>query len=235
MKKIGIVGHFVGPTTFGMPKTYVQFFSQFGEVVLITPYDQEIRELDLLILPGGPDVNPERYLRPGEDLNLYVGQPCMVRERFDRFLLPQYIEARTPIFGICRGHQTLYVEMGGRLIQDMDHESNNDDRRKLVHDVFVTDGARRLGLGLPLRGFGINSIHHQAVEEESLPANATILARHTPKTGKAQTDGLIEAVSYFPDYPAHTVQWHPEEIGDAFSCQLIWHLLGLSDVEEVEI
>jgi gamma-glutamyl-gamma-aminobutyrate hydrolase PuuD len=39
-------------------------------------------------------------------------------------------------------------------------------------------------------------------------------------------DREVEAISYFPFYPAHTVQWHPEEIHDEFSITLINHLLS---------
>ncbi len=99
-KKIGVVGHFVGPTTFGISKPYMTFLSYFGEVSIISPWEKETRDLDLLVLPGGPDVDPLRYLEEGEDFNIYTGAPCMQRERFDRILLPQYITKRTPILGI---------------------------------------------------------------------------------------------------------------------------------------
>jgi len=58
------------------------------------------KDLDLLVLPGGPDVDPMRYLDQDDDFSLWNGKPCVFKERFDKILLPQYIENRTPIFGI---------------------------------------------------------------------------------------------------------------------------------------
>jgi len=99
-KKIGIVGHFTGPNSFGITKPYMEFFQHFGEIIMLSPWDESPRELDLLVLPGGPDVNPFRYLTVEDKLDINVGVPCIVREKFDRELLPQYIEKQTPIFGI---------------------------------------------------------------------------------------------------------------------------------------
>ena len=231
MKKIGIVGHFVGPTTFGITKPYMSFLSHFGEVSIISPWENDTRDIDLLVLPGGPDVDPLRYLEDGDEWNLATGQPCMIRERFDRILLPQYIARRTPILGICRGHQSLYVQMGGKLIQDMHHEYNGEDRMKLVHDIkFDNLGifpglARYVKDKIGKKPYKTNSIHHQAADENNKPEIATIIARHA-------IDNTVEAVTYFPHYPAHTFQWHPEEIWDDASYILINHLLSLSDTNE---
>lgn len=100
MKKIGIVAHFPTQNTVGITRAYIDFFSTFGEVILLTPWDNTVRDLDLLVLPGGPDVNPFRYLTEEDDLDLRVGSPCVVREFFDKKFLPQYIAKNTPIFGI---------------------------------------------------------------------------------------------------------------------------------------
>lgn len=100
MKKIGIVGWFTGEKSFGVSKPYLEFFSWFGEVDIISPFEKVARDLDLLVLPGGPDVWPGRYLAEDEDIHMFVGAPCMIRERFDKILLPQYITNQTPIFGI---------------------------------------------------------------------------------------------------------------------------------------
>ncbi len=230
MKKIGVVGHFVGPTTFGITKPYMSFLSHFGEVIIISPWDNEVRDLDLLVLPGGPDVDPLRYLEPGDEWNLNTGQPCMIRERFDHILLPQYINQRTPILGICRGHQSLYVQMGGKLIQHMNHESNGEDRSKLVHEIKFDNLELFPGIAnfvknkIGKKPYKVNSIHHQATDETSKPEIATVIARHS-------IDDTVEAITYWPNYPAHTFQWHPEEIWDNVSYILINHLLSLSDNE----
>ncbi|HEX8586124.1 MAG TPA: gamma-glutamyl-gamma-aminobutyrate hydrolase family protein [Allosphingosinicella sp.] len=232
-KKIGIVAHFTGANSFGISKPYLDFFRHFGEVVLITPYDVHIRDLDLLVLPGGPDVAPWRYMTKGDELNLAVGPFCPVRERFDQVLLPKYIEAETPIFGICRGHQTLAVEFGAKLVQDMWHESNPDhDGAKKMHEVEVLNDMMFDIANIEFKNFEVNSRHHQTVE--NCPENGRVIAVYNGKFADDPTEKHIEAITYFPNYPAHTVQWHPEDARDQFSIQLIGHLLSLSN-EEVQV
>lgn len=220
MKNIGIVAYPIDGG-YGIPTSYLNFFSTFGYVTMIMHNEIEIRkDLDLLVLPGGPDVETSRYLNNSDEISLYIGKPCPFRERFDRVLLPEYIKYGTPIFGICRGHQSLAVHFGASLFQDMYHETNDRDRKKLVHKV---DILTNLGLNLikiENKSFEINSIHHQTVNNLTLPDFAQVLALHS-------TDSEVEALSYFPFYPAHTVQWHPEEIHDEFSITLINHLLSV--------
>ena len=223
MKKIGILGHYLGPNSFGLTKPYLNFFSMFGEVVIITPFDIAVREdLDLLVLPGGPDVWPDRYRDADEDFHFLTGEPRMEFERFDAILLPGYIQKRVPIFGICRGHQSLAVHFGGHLKQHMYHETNKHDKRdEWVHGLDIFHDAANLIEGLPKAMFDVNSLHHQVVDR--IPFNAKVLARY--RNHKNPKHNEIEAITYWPNYPAHTVQWHPEEIRDDFSMYLIEHLL----------
>ena len=220
LKNIGIVAYPVAGG-YGIPEAYLNFFSQFGYVTMIVHNEMETRkDLDLLVLPGGPDVDPSRYLKENDELSLYMGKSCPFRERFDRVLLPKYILDGVPIFGICRGHQSLAVHFGGTLVQDMYHETNDSDRRKLVHEVSLIN--RKIEdfkflNEIPTK-FKINSIHHQTVDR--VPTTATVLAVH-------EKDREVEALSYYPYYPAHTVQYHPEEIHDEFAIKLINHLLTL--------
>jgi gamma-glutamyl-gamma-aminobutyrate hydrolase PuuD len=228
MKKIGIVGHVLtGGNSFGITLPYVNFFSYFGEVILITPFDKEVRDLDLLVLPGGPDVAPWRYLEPGEDINFSTGAPCMYRERFDQVLLPKYIAQRTPIWGTCRGHQSLAVYFGAKIKQDMHHEQNTSSRKDLVHKIHCTDNVFEIP-ELSNQIFSVNSIHHQTVA--SVPENAVVLGYYAPKDVKVKEyTQEIEALSYLPNYPAITTQWHVEEIYDKFSVTCIHYLLTLKN------
>lgn len=233
-KTIGIVGHYTGHNSFGVSKPYLEFFRWFGRVTIINPFEQDVQDLDLLVLPGGPDVSPWRYLEPEDELSIMNGSPCFVREHFDRHMLPQYIAAEVPIFGICRGHQTLAVHFGAKLVQDMYHETNADsDGAKLMHGLLLNHDAILNIPTIPIDDFKVNSRHHQTVMFP--PANATVLAIYDGKWGEEDPmDNEIEALTYWPNYPAHTVQWHPEDARDLFSAQLIRHLLSLSD-EEVQV
>ena len=233
MKKIGIVAWATGENSYGVTMMYVDFFSQFGVVQMIMHNELEARtDLDLLVLPGGPDVDPMRYLDKDEPLSLWVGKPCVFKERFDQVLLPQYIENKTPIFGICRGHQTLAVHFGGKLIQDMDeigigHQGNTKDRTERVHNILVNQNIiEALDLKhVSRKPFGVNSIHHQCIDSDNLPEIGQVLAVYTDSKGQVQ--GTVEAMSYYPEYPAITVQWHPEEIRDTLSYQAIKKLLNI--------
>lgn len=239
-KKIGIVGQVSADgKLFGIGVAYLMYFSQFGEVVTLNHMETEARtDLDLVVLPGGPDVDYNRYLdfEAGDQLSLHTGRPCNVRERFDRVLLPKYIAQGTAIFGICRGHQSLAVHFGAKLVQHMSHEANTgDNRKKLVHDVNVRVSAlNAMGLvyrkpalqgkkkfSAPVTNYTIktNSIHHQVVA--SVPKNGQLLATHG-----VGLDGTIEAIVY-PNHNAASVQWHPEEIEDQLSTAIITNLLKL--------
>lgn len=232
MKRIGIVGYFItsdSKVTFGIPLSYYEYFSKFGAVEIISHNEKTARDLDLLVIPGGPDVDTNRYLSPEEEVNVHTGSPCIFRERFDRVLLPKYVKQKTPIFGICRGHQTLAVFFGAKLNQHMSHESNGFDRKKTVHDIIFTksdfpfeipvaaSNPKKAQLYTRLT-IPVNSIHHQTVA--SAPENGKVIARHS-------TDHEIEAISYIENYPAFTVQWHPEEIHDILSKRMINYLLTL--------
>jgi len=231
IKKIAIVGHFTGENSFGISKPYLFFWQRFGEVSLISPFEKHVRDVDLLVMPGGQDVDPYRYLTPEDDTHLYVGTPCMQKERFDRFLLPKYIEAKIPIFGICRGHQSLAVHFNAKLTQHMYHETNpSNDGAKTMHKVETYDFIKHI---IPTMhdyndlNFDVNSRHHQVVM--NCPQNATVIGRYNGKEKKHWEEGDIEALTYFPNYPAHSVQWHPEDKQDDFSIRLINHLLNLNN------
>lgn len=97
--KVGIVFSFANEEVL-LNQAYVTYFRQFGEVILIDPANQNVQDVDLLVLPGGADVNPLNY---NEFPHALTGKPNLAIEYFDKFILPKYIESNTPIFGICRG------------------------------------------------------------------------------------------------------------------------------------
>lgn len=208
----------------GVSYTYLQFASQYGNVKIVNPRDPNIDpSIDLLIGPGGPDVDPLRYLAPNVPVSFNTQRPDPIREWFDKFVLPKYIENRTPCFGICRTHQSIAVLMGGTLLQHMYHETNEEkDRRELVHylHTFIP------GEPHTRRVLKINSLHHQVVSK--IPEDvANVIGWYASKkewTLRTKRDQTIEALLY-KDYPIASVQWHPEEIYDEFSDMLITDLL----------
>lgn len=98
---IGIVGHMLGPNSVGVTFPYLNYFENFGNVKLIMPSSKELdTSLDLLVIPGGPDIDPARYLDAGDRPSWANQKPDPMREYFDTQMLPHYIDKRTPIFGI---------------------------------------------------------------------------------------------------------------------------------------
>jgi putative glutamine amidotransferase len=162
--------------------------------------------LDGLLLTGGPDVDPARYGHARHTLT-DSGDPPM--ERAELYLAGRALHEGKPVFGICRGIQTLNVAAGGTLYQDIDdelhtpieHPGDGHPRDYLAHTVSVTEGSRLAG-ALGRTEIAVNSLHHQAVRDlgEGFAATATA------------PDGVVEAIETNGTAYAVGVQWHPEEL-----------------------
>jgi putative glutamine amidotransferase len=134
---------------------YVEFLSQFGEVILVMPSNNLeffIEIGDVLALPGGADVDPMRYNeypRGSKSTN-----PAF--EYLDKYLLGPWIKTKKPILGICRGLQTLNVAMGGSLYQDIDGHVQYTDRDRCDQKMYTDIPGYEINR--------VNSFHHQAVK-----------------------------------------------------------------------
>jgi putative glutamine amidotransferase len=210
-RMIGIVAKtFIGETStsVGVTAPYVDYFSDWGDVMLLSPMKLENFEkilplLDLVVLPGGQDVNPLNY---GAIPSSFSGSSNPYLEYFDQKMLPLVFAAKIPVFGICRGLQTLNVAFGGTLIQNINHPTS----------AYRTQDAHSVKTEKPLAlKFKVNSMHHQAVN--MLGAGLEVIA--------TSEDGFIEAIKH-QSLPIAAVQWHPEEIWDQYTSKLIDNLLG---------
>ena len=136
---------------------------------------------------------------------------------FDVNVLPHYVAKGVPVFGICRGLQTLNVYFGGTLNQHINHEYSTKSRQELVHDIYIY----RQGINIFTKNnkLGkVNSLHHQSIKD--LGENLVKLA--------VSDDETVEAIKH-RTLPIAAVQWHPEEIEDGFSEQLITNLLTINE------
>lgn len=104
----------------------------------------------------------------------------------------------------------------------MIHETSpSSERTKKVHWLQLSDDIQTYVPGISvLQRFEVNSLHHQVVDKA--PENAVVIAKYDSNN----TFKEIEALGY-TNYPAVTVQWHPEEIWDEFSMRAIRNLLKL--------
>jgi carbamoyl-phosphate synthase small subunit len=98
-----------------------------------------------------------------------------------------FLETRTPVFGICLGHQLLGLAAGGRTVKmKFGHHGAN-------HPVIELESGRV---------FISSQNHGFAVDEQTLPAN--VRATH-----RSLFDGSLQGIE-FTDRPAFGFQGHPE-------------------------
>lgn len=217
MKRIGIIFSRRDNVCTGINNAYLTYFEQFGEIVYINPLsDTVIQDLDLLVLPGGRDVDPARY---GKKPHRQCGFPNLDMEYFDVNVLPLYIkDTNTPMVMICRGAQTGNVNFGGTLQQHIAQEFSGEDRSKKVDGLeFTTYGhqfAQNLGIGGRKKGeYKVNSIHHQGWWPEQVGEGFEVVATNYKY-------GNVEAM-YHPDRKLWAVQYHPEEMFDVLTTCVI--------------
>lgn len=155
-------------------------------------------ESDGLLLPGGGDLDPSFYGQ--EDVGCTNMDP--ERDRRELELCQQFLSAKKPILGICRGAQVLAVALGGTLIQQIEHHSGLPNGADRLHET------RTAGILTGLYGpyCTVNSWHHQAVGQ--LPPDCRIL--------QISDDGVIEAFCH-NTLPVLAVQWHPERLCGRFA------------------
>lgn len=211
-KKIGIVGWNVGENSFGVTKAYLAYLGYFGQVVVLTPHQDIMPDLDLLVLPGGKDISSFLY---GKLPSYFNTDADLMKEFFFQHNLPQYIEAGIPIFGICLGMQQINVHFGGTLIQELgNHPTSTESRDEIAHDlVFSEPWVKRFDKTK------VNSLHHQGVNPERLPDCLEIVARSKGKGVEA-----VEIIRH-RRLPIWGVQYHPEEIYDGAAAAIINKLL----------
>jgi putative glutamine amidotransferase len=228
---IGICGWKVGDNSYGCSTSYMSYLQRFGNVRILSPYEPIDDRLDLVVLPGGADVDPIRY---GAIPELYTSRPDIMKEYFDTKIVPQYINKRIPIFGICRGVQSLGVLLGAKLVQHMVHEYTNNDkdtRDEWHHDIYVEgEVGKELFSYCDTYIFHVNSLHHQCISDEDLPKEIEVVARYY--IHKRKEDSYNRSIEAFQHkaLPIAGVQYHPEELGieDPLGDYLVLNLLTRS-------
>lgn len=171
--------------------------------------------IDGLLLPGGPDINPQLY---GQDFHENAQEPDDDRDYWETLLTKVALIEGIPLLGICRGMQILNVTLGGTLhqhIPDLFEDVEDDDeliphepegRGFAVHEVqMVVPSMLSAVMGARDEPFPVPTRHHQAVNQ--------IGEKLQPVAHCA--DGIVEAIELISDDQfAVGVQWHPERGND---------------------
>lgn len=121
-------------------------------------------------------------------------------------------ETRTPLLGVCLGHQTIGQAFGGNVIRC--HE--------IVHGKMGQMHHKDMGLfkGLPTP-FEATRYHSLVVERDTLPDSLEITAE--------LEDGTIMGLQH-RDLPIHGVQFHPESIASEHGHALLKNFLDIMKV-----
>lgn len=188
---------------------YKQVVDAGGIPVLIPPVsDPEViintlENIDGLLLTGGGDYNP---LWAGEEPQKELHGINATRDLPELLITRLAFNRQIPMFGICRGMQTLAMALGGRVAQDINatlKHSQEADKSEPTHSVILSPESMIRDIYGTEQIF-VNSFHHQAVSDTGPHFQATA----------SSPDGIIEAMESTEHKSILGVQWHPEWLGD---------------------
>ena len=178
---------------FGDSGKYKNYQRMVEEVGGTLQFGGSAKNCDLLILPGGGDMEPWRY--GTNNCGAYNLDPA--RDAVELELLSYFVQTEKPVLGICRGLQVINVFFGGTLIQDIPGHSTIDGIDR-CHMVRTEDWSLRRLWGDTMI---VNSAHHQAIDR--VGRGLKVIQR--------APDGIVEAIRH-EKLPVWAVQWHPERL-----------------------
>ena len=194
---IGICG-FEKNNYIGVPRKYVECIYKAGGTPLILHdnvllAEEYINIVHGIMFVGGGDI-AAHYFFQEQDENANGIDP--ERDAFELMICRLAYRKGIPIFGICRGCQTINVALGGDLIQNIQDHMNSSEGE--CHPIKLSEES------ILFRAFGedrinVNSYHHQS---------CGVLAKGLRVTA-ISCDGIIEAFECDHTY-INAVQFHPE-------------------------
>lgn len=187
-----------------MDSAYCRAFVRAGATPLITAGgdpEEMARIADGILFTGGKDIEPQRY---GEQNSFNIVSDGELDE-MELTLFKAFFAAKKPIFGICRGIQTVNVAMGGTLYQHVPGQINLSAHKQAYENGIPRHPMHAVPGGFIEKLFGsdfeTNSYHHQAVKDLGKGMKAAAVT----------DEGLIEAIEH-ETLPIAAVQWHPERM-----------------------
>ena len=180
----------------------VQYLGELGAKVVV-------RRNDELTVEEVEAMKPERILlSPG---------PCTPGEAGILVPLIRHMAGKTPILGVCLGHQAIGEAFGGQVVRA--HHLMHGKTSPVSHDgkgVFA-------GLPTPLT---CTRYHSLIVAEESLPAELEVTAR-TSEKGSGSVGGSVIMGLRHRRLPVEGVQFHPESVLTEGGRQMIRNFLEM--------
>jgi putative glutamine amidotransferase len=185
-------------------QAHVDFLAAAGCLPVLLPLRPGVEhltgQLDGLLVPGGPDVDPARYGAAAHPGTRGVSPPMDAAELA---LVTAALSIGLPVLAICRGMQLLNVHRGGTLHQHLPEIIGHDGHCPQTQAFGL--GRQRLTLApgsavAGILGGGTAEIachHHQAVDQLGAGLTATAWA----------PDGVVEAVEVTGHPFAIGVQW----------------------------
>ena len=161
----------------------VQYLGELGAEVLVKRNNRiTLDEIDKL--------NPEKIvISPG---------PCTPNEAGISIQVVKKYYKKTPILGVCLGHQTIGQAFGGNIVS----------AKKIMHGKTsqITHDGDYLFKDIP-QEFTATRYHSLVIEKESLPDSLLVTATTNDNKEESEIMGLRHK-----DYNLFGVQFHPESI-----------------------
>ena len=181
----------------------VQYLGELGAEVVVRRNDElSIDEVEAL--------KPDRILlSPG---------PCTPAEAGILVPLIRRMAGKTPILGVCLGHQAIGEAFGGTVVRT--HHLMHGKTSAVEHDgagVFS-------GLPTPLT---CTRYHSLIVAEDSLPTELEVTARTHEFNGAGAAGGSIIMGLRHRKFPIEGVQFHPESVLTQGGHQMIKNFLEM--------
>ena len=154
---------------------------------------------DGLLLPGGGDIHPKYYHQEiAGSVNIIDSLDTLQFGACENF-----VRAKKPVLGICRGHQLVNVFFGGSLIQHLPSAPRHAREKGSKEDrIHASTAAPDSWIGrLYGASYVTNSSHHQAVD---VPGQGLVIDSYSD-------DGVAEALHH-ESLPVYAVQFHPERM-----------------------